>query len=282
MIATFNTNSRAGMITAKIEAYCPITIRLIAYNPENKNVYLKHKVKIVKREGNKYIQDIYLKLPISPDKLVVILFVKEEGIKKGNNSKYFRIISFKDSELPTCPIFMNPEDISYVKFAIQFAKRAKTLSAGDKIPHIYRSDDGKFNIDYYKKIRDKKSGSFVSTPARVNHGTQIIQCSKNDLEKYSVSQIVVILLHERSHITNPRIGREISDEVSADVNALMIYYSLGFSELEALTIFLNVFRLANTEQNHLRTKIILDFTRRFMNGEVCQVKSNGVVVKQAA
>ena len=49
---------------------------------------------------------------------------------------------------------------------------------------------------------------------------------------------LIILLHEYSHkYSNPKIGRKIEDEVAADINALRMYLSKGYSEVEAQYAF---------------------------------------------
>ena len=80
---------------------------------------------------------------------------------------------------------------------------------------------------------------------------------------------LVILLHEFSHkYMNPKIGREISDEVSADINALNIYLSLGYPMIEAQYAFLKVFKGANNELNKRRYLILDDFMKKFESGEL--------------
>ena len=80
---------------------------------------------------------------------------------------------------------------------------------------------------------------------------------------------MVILLHEFSHkYMNPKIGKEISDEVSADINALNIYLSLGYPHIEAQYAFLKVFKGANNAFNKKRYLILDDFIKKFTKGEL--------------
>jgi len=177
---------------------------------------------------------------------------------------------------------MSPETMSFIKFAQEFAENASVLSAGDTIPHIYRSDDGKFNFDYYIKIRDRKTGKYVNTPARIGHLTGIIEISKKDFLKYSIPMRMIILLHEYSHkYLNPKINREISYETGADINALLIYFSLGYSEMEAHQAFLYVFRGANNDENLKRYLIIKDFINKYSKGQInnCYAKTESIAKK---
>jgi len=191
--------------------------------------------------------------------------------KNGNiaDDKSFKIEKFEVKSLQTCQLWADADIRNFVRFAQYFSANADLLSAGDYKPSIYRSDDGKFCIDYFNKIRDTDTGAFVGTPARVGHNTGVIEVSKVDFEQYSIPMRMVILLHEFSHkYMNPKIKREIGDEVSADINALNIYLSLGYPLIEAQYAFLKVFRGANNEFNKRRYLILNDFMIKFKNGEL--------------
>lgn len=83
----------------------------------------------------------------------------------------------------------------FLKFAKEFSKKASRVSAGDKIPSMYiNSSSGKFRIYYYVKIYDRKTGKFISEPARINLITGIIEVSKTAFVKNTVQQRIKILL----------------------------------------------------------------------------------------
>jgi ferritin len=78
----------------------------------------------------------------------------------------------------------------------------------------------------------------------------------------------MILLHEFSHkYKNPKIGLKISDEVGADINALYIYLGLGFSKIDAICVYANVFLKAQTPSNIDRMRKINDYINKFENQE---------------
>ena len=80
---------------------------------------------------------------------------------------------------------------------------------------------------------------------------------------------MVILLHEFSHkYMNPKVNRDISDEVGADINALNIYLSLGYPDIEAEYAFLRVFKGANNVMNKKRFLILDDFIKKFSTGQL--------------
>jgi len=75
-------------------------------------------------------------------------------------------------------------------------------------------------------------------------------------------------LHEFSHkYKNPTIGLPIDHESGADINALYIYLGLGFSKVDAIYVFANVFLKAQTDGNMRRMRKIQQYTAAFENEE---------------
>ncbi len=263
------SNSKPFTLVIGILAPKPVLIGVSSKDTSDPaNFYVKRKGKVDIRTSKGYFREFQCKFPTSPLEMVInIVNLKSRTKYKENNDPSFKVVKFQKKELDTRPIWMSPETASFVKLAKEFSSRASNLSAGDRVPHIYRSDDAKFNIDYFDKIRNRKSGAYVHTPARIGHSTGVIEVSKRDFIKYTVPMRMIILLHEYSHkYMNPKIGRDISYETGADINALLIYLSLGYSEMEAHQAFLHVFRGANNKMNHKRYKIIQDFIRKFHQG----------------
>ena len=94
----------------------------------------------------------------------------------------------------------------------------------------------------YHAIKDYATGNVISTPARIGHQTGIIEVAYSKFKNYTIPMRIDILLHEFSHkYKNPKIGLEISNEIGADINALYIYLGLGFSKIDAICVFGNVF-----------------------------------------
>lgn len=214
-------------------------------------------------------REFELNFPQTPNLMLLSITNRKNGNIGNQQDSSFQIRKFEVKELKTCPLWTERDIRNFVKFAQYFSANANELSAGDYKPSIYRSDCGKFCIDYFYKIRNPKTGEFVGTPARVGHNTGVIEVSKVDFEKYSIPMRMIILLHEFSHkYMNPLINREIGDEVSADINALNIYLSLGYPLIEAQYAFLKVFRGANNAFNKRRYLILNDFMMKFKNGEL--------------
>lgn len=230
--------------------------------------YYKRKVKV---NGKRTVD---LKFPSSPEYMVMKLYNPHNGNLPYGKDPTFSSNGGKAEKLRTCDVWWDDMTKSFYKFAVEFCENAGTLSAGNRKPHIYRSDDGKFTIDYYNRIVDKKTGKVLKTPARVGHTSGIIEVGKYHFEKYTVPMRLIILLHEFSHkYKNPQIGRDISYETGADINALYIYLGMGWSEVEAHRAFLTVFSDAKSKGNHKRYKIIKDFIDKYSKGliEKCNV-----------
>jgi hypothetical protein len=264
MIFTVPSNGLAFTIVIGVQTKSPQNITIVAKDYGKPNTYY------IRRRGvvNGY-QEYELKFPQSPKLLEFSIFNSKNKNFPNDKDKSFSVTKFDAKELKTYPLWGDQDVHNFVKFAKEFSANASVISAGDRKPSIYRSNDGKFCIDYYNKIRNRKTGEFVSTPARIGHNTGIIEISKEDFEKYTVPMRMVILLHEFSHkYMNPKIGRDISDEVSADINALNIYLSLGYPMIEAQYAFLKVFRGANNELNKKRYLILDDFMKKFSSGEL--------------
>ena len=229
----------------------------------------------VNRKGNvNGYREFELKFPQVPENLEIIVFNKRFGNFKDKEDPSFSITKFEAKELKTKPVWLSEGDRSFIKFAQWFSENASYLSAsvmmnGKETPSIYRSDDGEFTFDFYNKIKDKSTGRRLNTPARIGHLSGTIELSKEDFLKYSVPMRMVILLHEYSHKwKNPEDGNQIGYETGADINALNMYLSLGYSEIEAHQAFLYVFKGAASKGNHKRYLIIKDFIKKFSNGEL--------------
>ncbi|PIZ52153.1 hypothetical protein COY27_01095 [Candidatus Woesearchaeota archaeon CG_4_10_14_0_2_um_filter_33_13] len=222
-------------------------------------------------------REYFLNLPQSPKAAQVNVFnIKTENPRLKDDS--FEITKIQPEELEQCPVWMNQETKSFVAFAKQFSENAGIYSAGEYTPHIYRSDDSKFHIDYFIKIFDRQTKQVLSTPARIGHATGVIEVAKADFINYTVPMRMIILLHEFAHkYLNPRINKPIGYEVGADINALNIYLSLGYPPSEAHYAFLHVFKDNNNADNAKRYLIIKDFIDKFTRGEIkgsCEFKTN--------
>jgi hypothetical protein len=242
----------------------PIEICVEAFDPRKPNTYYyKRKVKV----EDEFPFD--LKFPISPKVLGIKIYNRANGNAKDGSDKSFKVTKFEPAPLKTSPLWMSKKDQSFINFAKQFAENAAILKSGVRKPAIYRSNDSNFEIDYFDQILDRKTGKPVNTPARIGHKTGIIEVSKKDFITYTVPMRMIILLHEYAHkYKNGEIDRPIEDETAADVNALAMYLSMGFSEVEAQRAFLTVFSGANNKMNEKRYLILNEFIKQFNEGKL--------------
>jgi hypothetical protein len=269
----FPTNKVPFTLVVGVKTKSPQQIKVEASDGNKPATYY------VNRKGDVTgYREFELKFPQSPNTAVLNIYNLANGNFPNDEDGSFQITRFDVKQLHTEPIWLSESDRSFIKFAQEFSENAGIISAGDKRPHIYRSDDGQFTIDYYYKIRNRNTGGFVNTPARIGHNSGIIEVSKNDFVKYSVPMRMIILLHEYSHkYKNPNINKPIAYETGADINALNMYLSLGYSEMEAQQAFLYVFKGANNAVNHKRYLIINDFITKYNNGEIKKnFSSNGI------
>lgn len=262
------SNNNAFQLAITIESKQPILIRMVAYDPN------KPASKYTDVQGRVDGTRIFtLRFPISPKRLKLKIFNVENGNLPYGEDASFNVKDVKVQKIKEYDVWWNQDTKNFYNFAVEFSKNAGILSAGDKKPHIYRSDDGKFTIDYYNVIYDRNTKRLLTTPARIGHNSGIIEVSKAKFMEYTIPMRLIILLHEYAHkYLNPKLNRRIDYETGADIQALYVYLGKGWSPLEAHKSFLKVFRVSNSESNHKRYKIIRDFIDKYDRGQVESVK----------
>lgn len=252
-------------LTIKAKNNIRVIIKAVDSNKQN-TFYIQRKPEI--KAGSRTIK---LKFPLSPKEMILQVYNPQNGNQPIGEDESFEITNMEVTELKPCnqKIWLNKQDREFLKFLAFFAENAKNLKSGNSRlnPQTYLSNGREFRIDYYDEIYDSKSKQFISTPARIHHDHGLIEFSKKQIWNYSVPMIMIIGLHEYSHFyKNRQMGKAISNETAADINALYMYLGMGFSAMESQYAFLNVFKDANNKFNHKRYKIITDFTTKFEKG----------------
>ncbi len=269
-----NSEKRSFSLSFDLYGDFPQKLKIQAYDNNKPFSYYYKSATDVSTKGKR----VTLKFPLSPNGLMVLVYpdsysdYRDYIQQTAGRNEGFGIKNTKIETLKTYPIWLSKEDESFIRFAEKFSTNAANYSATQRngIPSIYKSDDGKFVINYFDVITER-NGSTVSTPARIGHDTGEIDVAKRDFLKYTIPGRMAILLHEYAHKhLNNKAGLKMSDEIGADINALNIYLSLGFSPYEALNVFLNVFENANNEMNHQRYLVLNDFVDKFQKGELAQ------------
>jgi hypothetical protein len=269
----FPSNKKPFSLALNVSTLIPMKLKVQAFDKRRPYAVYYRMAGNVDRNGRTF----NLSFPVSPDELLIRVFPEQyktydEYQRYSNDAQRIVVNEAKVGPLKTTPIWLSNDDRDFIKFAEWFSTNASVLSATqvNQIPSIYKSDSGKFVIHYHTKIRNK-DGSYVTTPARIGHTSGEIDVSQVDFMKYSIPGRMAILLHEYSHkYVNESTGLKVSDEIGADINALNIYLSLGYSPIEAGLVFLNVFETANNEYNHKRYLALKDFMTKFTNGQLAQ------------
>jgi hypothetical protein len=253
----WETENRAVRLNVSIKCTGKCLFRVTAQDFKPFSFYANRQIVV---DGYRTIN---LSFPVTPKKLKI-------NVEAVTNSKFEKsdfIVKIEEEQLKTYDVKISRETRHFLDLAVFFSQVCgfeKPNSNG----RIFQTKDKKFNIKYFPKIVDFKTGRILNTPARIGHSTGIIEVSQASMVKYTVAQRMVILLHEYSHkYMNPKQGRDISDEVGADINGLYIYLGLGFSKVDAIFVFANVFLKAQTPSNLDRMRKIMDYIKRFENGE---------------
>lgn len=200
---------------------------------------------------------IYFSFPVSPKTLFV-------GVVNADNVRDtdFSVTTIK-APLTEYNIWIDETTAAFLRLAIPFSQVCGFEKAS---PNGRIFTDERFTIKYFDVIRDVATGNVYGTPARIGHQTGNIEVAKIKFDKYTVAMRMMILLHEFSHVfKNPKIGLEISNEIGADINALYIYLGLGFSKIDAICVYANVFLKAQSQGNIQRMRKIMDYINKFEN-----------------
>ncbi len=206
---------------------------------------------------------INFSLPITPKALFI-------GIANVNDPKDTDFeVEIMQMPLKTYNIYLDDRTKRFLKLATFFCQVCG-FNKFSPPPSglVFETDDKEFTITYFQVIRDYLTGKSMNTPARIGHKSGKIEAAKVKFDKYTFAMRMIILLHEFSHkFKNPQIGLQIENEMGADINALYIYLGLGFSKVDAICVFANVFYKAQTDGNMERMRKIMDYIKRFENQE---------------
>ena len=245
-------------LTLDVSIKCPGTCRFIIYAEDPTKMNSKYVNRIIEVEGWRTVE---LKLPQTPQRLKIVVS------QVDNNARIDYLVDVKERELVTYNIHLDTAIESFLKIAVPFCQ-----ISGYNVPprggRVFYDQTSTYHIKYLPKIVDQFTGQVLNTPARIGHRTGVIEISKAKYDTYTVAQRMIIILHEFSHkYRNPQIGLPISHESGADINALYIYLGLGYSKVDAITVFANVFLKAQSEGNIRRMRKIQEYISRFENQE---------------
>lgn len=207
---------------------------------------------------------IHFSLPVTTDQMTICCYDKHDP-----SNKNFEIV-FEKAPLTTYNVWLDNGTRDFLNLAVYFCQVSGFEKASVK-GRVFKTKDDFFKIKYYPVIVDFKSGKAMNTPARVGHSTGNIDVAKIKYDRYTFAMRMIITLHEYCHVhKNPKIGLEIENEIGADINALYIYLGLGFSKVDALYVYANIFLKAQSKGNSERMRRICDYIKRFEANEFAQ------------
>lgn len=256
MFKVWNTENQKLCLDITITCKGKRTFRVAAsdYNKANS----KYADRTIEVDGKR---TIYFSFPVSPRQIVI-------GVQDVNDRNFTDFdVTIEERPLTTYGVWLDEQTREFLQLALTFSQTCGFESADPK-GRLITSKNKEFKIKYFPVIKDYMSGTVLNTPARIGHKTGIIEISKRSFDRYTIPMRMIILLHEFSHkYKNPTMGLEVSNEIGADINALYIYLGLGFSKIDAIHVFANVFLKAQTDQNIQRMRKIVDYIDRFCNEE---------------
>lgn len=251
-------------LTVKTAHEIPLRVRVrAAYRDSKGAIAFKPFTNYTDRQGNvNGERTFYVRMPKTTEIVVAELFNPSVTNDPNREDNSFTLAKKEILPLDTYPSEYDSENELIkcaIKFVQEFSEKAGYLSAGE-IGSVYKSDCGRFRIDYLDVIHDRQTGQELATPARISQDRGIIEVAKKHFRNYAVPYRDAILFHEVSHFyinDNPR------NEVEADLNALKIFLGLGYGYIDAENAFLNVFKNSPSDQNKERHQILHNFITGF-------------------
>jgi len=253
----WETNGRAMSLDVSIKCDGVCRFRVVASDFQKNSKYADRTIEV---DG---YRSIYLSFPTSPREMRIVVTCLDKKVDY--------IVNIKERTLKTYAINQDAEVRKFVKFAQQFSAQSGYAQASPR-GRYFTTPDKYFKIRFFPFITQE--GRVSTTPARIGHTTGTIEVSKAHFDRYTIAMRMCILLHEFSHVyRNPKMDLKIENEVGADMNALYIYLGLGYSKVDAIFVFANVFLKAQTESNMDRMRKIMDYIKRFENQEFAKIQT---------
>ncbi len=251
MVKTINLNEK------------PTKLKLVISTPYKEKLWIK--VKDANRPNTYYTirygfvegkQEFVVLMPQSPEKAQICIFNDANGNIPNDTS--FNVVKIKATLYQLAKNNFSKKTQSFVKFAQEFCDECGYLSASSS-GDIYTSNNGKFRIDYFDKIRNS-SGQTIDTPARISQLNGRMEVSAEQFREFTIPMRMAILCHEYSHYY---VNKNPSNEVEADINGLNIYLKLGYPKIDIYNVFLNVFKKSPTMLNKERFEKLNSFVKNF-------------------
>lgn len=245
-VYSVKTNEKSLEAKFNIVTTKPTEVRIIGYDPKKPLVKYFDITKGSREKPISGEQSVSIKMPITPKVLHVKVLDKNSPKSKDVSvkGKKFLLYDLHTRGLTT------PYDESFMRLAKKIAQKIQYLPA-----KAYGQNNDPFDhlIVVSETIKDRKTGEFLPTPARVSTGTGVVELSKRHLREYSVPMIMYIICHEWAHHT-----LLTANEFVADAKGVEYYTNQGFPEIEAVYAFTRVFddQYVNSEKERRAESVL--------------------------
>ena len=252
MLKTIVLNDKPTKLKIVIETNYREKIWIKVKDPNRKNTYYTKRYSFVDGKDT-----FFVLMPQAPTECQVLVYNDSNGLMRADSS--FKVVELRKIDYNVRKPKFSKKTSAFVKFAQEFSDECGYLSSSTK-GDIYRSNNGKFRIDYYDLIRSHQTGERIKTPARISQRNGRIEVSAEQFRKFTIPMRMAILLHEYSHFY---LNRNPSSEIEADLRGLNIYLRLGYPKIDIYNVFLNVFKTAPSERNKKRYMKLDNFVKNF-------------------
>lgn len=253
MLFALQPNRQPFNMLLSIKVLRPVKLRLTVFDSRSKRIYADRRIRL-ERNGK-----LLIKMPIVPDELTAKIV--NENLPDG--TEHFAVENIKVMADTKCPVELTDNDRKFISFVKWFAVELPNLETGAK-GTIYQSEG--FSILYLDTIIE--GGVELTTPARIERASGMIEVSKKTIADYTVPMLMVMFLHEYAHkYKNPEYGKEVANELTADIIAVHIALNLGFDFIEVENCFKAMFSKKDTDLNRKRMDAVTDFIKLFKRDE---------------
>ncbi|MEN8882719.1 MAG: hypothetical protein ABF244_00600 [Flavobacteriaceae bacterium] len=252
MIKQIKLSEKPTKLKITIETPYKEKIWISVQDAERKNTYYTKRYSNV--DGEKSFEVL---MPQAPNVASVIVVNDANGMIRNDYS--FKVTEIKALPYNVLKRNFTKKTTSFIKFAQEFADECGYLSASRK-GDVYKSNNGRFRIDYFDVIRSYNNGSKIKTPARISQVNGRIEVSAEAFRKFTIPMRMAILLHEYSHYY---LNKNPHNEIEADLNGLNLYLKLGYPKIDIYNVFLNVFKTSPSMQNKQRYVKLDNFVKNF-------------------
>jgi len=246
-------------LKVSVSTAAEMLVWIVVIDSERPEITLTNRNIIVEKDFT-----FFVRMPLTRNKVDVLIFNEQQTsdgitlneIKKLSLEKRLNVIDFDKYKLK-----------DFIRFIQNFAYNAPYLRLSDinDPKDFYRSQGKNFFIKYLDVICDYDTGQPLTTPARIDQNSGLIELSKFYIKDYTVPEIAGTLLHEYSH---PWANSDPNSEKEADLNGLIIYLGLGYPRIEAINVWTRILDDNPTEENMQRKDLIIQFINDFENQKI--------------